>query len=144
MITSHGERTAFSNVLREKSGGETQTPFYIAILASFNHLYSEKTMRLVIFDEAFNKMDEERIQQALRLIRQMGLQLIAAVPDEKIPHMAPEVSTTLVVQRHGFECFVDLIDRLETYTEAEEEKGAEHVSGQNVSVQDSLFALDEV
>ncbi|WP_018131863.1 ATP-binding protein [Effusibacillus pohliae] len=114
IVTTRDSRYRFSQVLREKSGGETQTPFYIAILASFHHLYrSGKTMRLVVFDEAFNKMDEQRIQSSLRLIKQMNLQLIAAVPDEKMQHMAPEVTTTLIVNRHEYQCFVDLIDRWE-------------------------------
>lgn len=107
-----GEETyAFSKVLREKSGGETQTPFYIAILASFYHLYkSEKTIRLVVFDEAFNKMDEQRIQSSLRLIKQLNLQMIAAVPDEKMAHMVPEVTTTLIVANQNYRCHVDMID----------------------------------
>jgi energy-coupling factor transporter ATP-binding protein EcfA2 len=104
----------FSQVLKEKSGGETQTPFYVAILASFYHLYrSERTLRLVVFDEAFNKMDEQRIQTSLKLIKRMNLQLIAAVPDEKIQHMAPEVTTTLIVTNQDYRCFVDMIDRWE-------------------------------
>lgn len=111
-VTTESGRYYFSQVLKEKSGGETQTPFYIAVLASFYHLYnSGKTLRLVVFDEAFNKMDEERIQTSLRLIKKMGLQLIAAVPDEKMQHMAPEVATTLIVHRDGFHCFVDMISR---------------------------------
>lgn len=112
MVTSgNGARYRFSQVLKEKSGGETQTPFYIAILASFHHLYSGKSSRLVVFDEAFNKMDEQRIQSSLRLIKQMGLQLIAAVPDEKMQHMAPEVSTTLFVSKYNYQCYVDMIDK---------------------------------
>ncbi|ETT74133.1 chromosome segregation ATPase-like protein [Paenibacillus sp. FSL R7-277] len=104
----------FSQVLKEKSGGETQTPFYVAILASFYHLYrSERTLRIVVFDEAFNKMDEQRIQTSLKLIKKMNLQLIAAVPDEKIQHMAPEVTTTLIVTNQDYRCFVDMIDRWE-------------------------------
>ena len=142
-ITSHGEKFSFSKVLREKSGGETQTPFYIAILASFNLLYSDKTMRLVVFDEAFNKMDEERIQQALRLIKRMGLQMIAAVPDEKMAHMAPEVSTTLIVHRQGYRCFVDMIDRIEQTVEMDG-VSEQDADSKGVSIQDSLFSLDEV
>lgn len=112
IVNTRDSRYRFSQVLKEKSGGETQTPFYIAILASFHHLYaSGKTMRLVVFDEAFNKMDEQRIQTSLRLIKQMNLQLIAAVPDEKMQHMAPEVTTTLIVSNQDYECYVDMIDR---------------------------------
>ncbi|MCW2278489.1 ATP-binding protein [Heliophilum fasciatum] len=147
-VTSRGTSYKFSQVLKEKSGGETQTPFYIAILASFNHLYaSNKTMRLVVFDEAFNKMDEERIQTSLRLIKRMNLQLIAAVPDEKMQHMAPEVTTTLVVNRDGYVCFVDMIGREEVPQANElisgdgdaEPGGAGE--GEAVSTQDSLFSF---
>jgi len=110
-VHSDDSSYSFSRVLREKSGGETQTPFYIAILASFHHLYrTNKTSRLVVFDEAFNKMDE-RIQSSLRLIKQLNLQLIAAVPDEKMQHMAPEVTTTLIVTNRNYRCFVDMVDR---------------------------------
>jgi uncharacterized protein YPO0396 len=99
-----------SNLLREQSGGETQTPFYIAILASFQHLYRNKnTIRLVVFDEAFNKMDEERIQISLRLIKQLDLQLIAAVPDEKMAHMAAEADTAIIINRVGHVCFTDML-----------------------------------
>lgn len=34
------------------------------------------TVRLVVFDEAFNKMDSERIIESVRLLRKMGLQAI--------------------------------------------------------------------
>ncbi|WP_248928629.1 ATP-binding protein [Paenibacillus hamazuiensis] len=149
MVTSgNGARYRFSQVLKEKSGGETQTPFYIAILASFHHLYSNKSSRLVVFDEAFNKMDEQRIQSSLRLIKQMGLQLIAAVPDEKMQHMAPEVTTTLFVSKHNYQCFVDMIDRWDEADDAsgdaaqrtEEAAGAKgHLRRDEMAEQGTLF-----
>lgn len=141
MVTSgNGDRYRFSQVLKEKSGGETQTPFYIAILASFHHLYSNKSSRLVVFDEAFNKMDEQRIQSSLRLIKQMGLQLIAAVPDEKMQHMAPEVTTTLFVSKHNYQCFVDMIDRWDTDDEAlAEVAAAVEISSDEDDEQGALF-----
>jgi len=142
IITTTNSRIRFSQVLKEKSGGETQTPFYIAILSSFNQLYSsDKTMRLVVFDEAFNKMDEERIQTSLRLIKNMNFQLIAAVPDEKLSNMATEVSTVIVVHREGYECFTDMIDR-----EVSDSEGIEQGTRENQGVQEqaSLFASEEV
>lgn len=142
VVTSGAIRYSFSQVIREKSGGETQTPFYIAILASFNHLYSSgKSLRLVVFDEAFNKMDEERIQTSLRLIKQMNLQLIAAVPDEKMAHMVPEVTTTLVVSREKFTCFVDMLSQEEEAVESREILGPH---GKKVSQQDSLFTSGKI
>ena len=141
VVQSRGSRYSFSQVLKEKSGGETQTPFYIAILASFHHLYSsDKTMRLVVFDEAFNKMDEQRIQTSLRLIKQMNLQLIAAVPDEKMQHMVPEVTTTLLVNNVDFRCFVDMIERNMYEDDSDGNRTREKVAtGQDILEQDSIF-----
>lgn len=142
IITTANSRIRFSQVLKEKSGGETQTPFYIAILSSFNQLYSsDKTMRLVVFDEAFNKMDEERIQTSLRLIKNMNFQLIAAVPDEKLSNMATEVSTVIVVHKEGYECFTDMIHR-EMSDNDGFDKGTRESQG--VQEQASLFATEEV
>lgn len=95
-----------SRTLHKKSGGETQTPFYIAVLASFAQLYrirqkteAGNTMRLIIFDEAFSKMDSERIQESLRLLRRFGLQAILSAPPEKIGDIAPLVDRNLCVIR---------------------------------------------
>lgn len=142
VITKGASIIRFSNVLREKSGGETQTPFYLAILSAFNQLYSsEKTMRLVVFDEAFNKMDEERIQTSLRLIKAMNFQLIAAVPDEKLTSMAPEVETILVVTNQDNNCIVSRVSKEETPNEPYEERRADH---QEVHEDTSLFSPAEV
>lgn len=142
IVTTRDARYRFSQVLKEKSGGETQTPFYIAILASFHHLYnSGKTVRLVVFDEAFNKMDEQRIKSSLRLIKQMNLQLIAAVPDEKMQHMVPEVTTTLIVSKHDYRCFVDLLERWDEDASAEMGDSIAEVAASDEleAVQESLF-----
>jgi uncharacterized protein YPO0396 len=143
-VHSRDTSYSFSKVLKEKSGGETQTPFYIAILASFYHLYkSNKTSRLVVFDEAFNKMDEQRIQSSLRLIKQLNMQLIAAVPDEKMQHMAPEVTTTLIVTNQNYRCFVDMVERWdieETEAYDEVDAGAEASFEEDEKVtQEELF-----
>ncbi|MCL6611612.1 MAG: ATPase [Peptococcaceae bacterium] len=145
VVRSHDTRYHFSQVLAEKSGGETQTPFYIAILASFNHLYSSgKTMRLVVFDEAFSKMDVDRIQASLRLIRRMNLQLIAAVPDEKMHHVAPEVTTTLVVNCRGFHSFVDMISRSEMVEEVYETHETAGKPEERLQEQGTLFASAKI
>ena len=58
-----GNEQRLSKTLLKKSGGETQTPFYISILASFAQVYrinnNDNTARLIVFDEAFSKMDSE-------------------------------------------------------------------------------------
>jgi uncharacterized protein YPO0396 len=93
-----------SKTLQKKSGGETQTPFYISVLASFAQLYriqdrAYNRIRLIVFDEAFSKMDSERIQESIRLLRKFGFQCILSAPPEKIGDIAPLVDRNLCVIR---------------------------------------------
>jgi uncharacterized protein YPO0396 len=50
-------------------------------------------------DEAFAKMDEERIESVLGLARHMKLQLMLVTPGDKVATIVPRVETTLMVQR---------------------------------------------
>jgi uncharacterized protein YPO0396 len=96
--------TSLSKVIREKSGGESQTPYYVAIAASFYRFYKqrpEETIRLVMFDEAFNRMDDERIGKILEFYRSLNLQLISSVPPEKIEAIAPYMEQINLVYRHA-------------------------------------------
>jgi uncharacterized protein YPO0396 len=97
-----------SRVLREKSGGETQTPYYVAIAASFFRFYkdSPRAIRLVLFDEAFNKMDDERIGNMVAFFRKLAMQVVTAVPTEKIESIAPFVDRTNLVIRRNYQAFV--------------------------------------
>lgn len=96
-----------SKTLNKKSGGETQTPFYISVLASFAQLYrinknrNDNTLRLIVFDEAFNKMDEERMKESLKLLPKFGFQAVIAAPSEKAGEIIPLVPNTLCVIRQG-------------------------------------------
>lgn len=90
----------------KKSGGETQTPFYISVLASFAYLYRvnepgelSNSARLIIFDEAFSKMDSGRIKESIKLLRRFGLQAIVSAPSDKVGDISPLVDETLVVLR---------------------------------------------
>lgn len=100
-----GNETRLSKMLNKRSGGETQNPFYIAVLASFAHVYRTRmqgyneTMRLIVFDEAFNKMDHQRIQESIKLAKRLGLQLVISAPTEKVADIAPLVDRTLCVVR---------------------------------------------
>lgn len=113
IIDQNGCRQMLSRTLHTKSGGETQTPFYIAVLASFAQMYrvnmsSEfgNTVRLVVFDEAFNKMDSDRIIESVRLLRKMGLQAIICAPPDKVPDMMPVADRTLVVDKETYHMHV--------------------------------------
>jgi uncharacterized protein YPO0396 len=94
---------SLSRVIREKSGGEAQTPYYVAIAASFLRFFrkGEETIRLALFDEAFNKMDDSRIEKTIDFFKSIGIQVITAVPTEKIETIAPFMDTTNLVIRHG-------------------------------------------
>ena len=88
-------------VCEEKSGGETQTPFYVTGAASFVQLYRSgiggETVGLVMFDEAFNNMDDERIGGVLQFLKRLPLQIIIAAPPDKIQYIAPSMEETLLV-----------------------------------------------
>ncbi|MDR1904566.1 MAG: hypothetical protein LBQ88_20065 [Treponema sp.] len=106
LLDSSGKpmETSLSKVIREKSGGESQTPYYVAIAASFYRFYKqrpEETIRLVVFDEAFNRMDDERIGKILEFYRSLNLQLITSVPPEKIEAIAPYMEQINLVYRHA-------------------------------------------
>ena len=105
---STGKTEMLSKSINTKSGGELQTPFYIAVLASFAQLYkindnSEygNTARIVIFDEAFNKMDGERIIESVKLLNKFGLQAIICSPPDKVADIAPVADKTLLVYKEA-------------------------------------------
>lgn len=111
-----GEEQRLSKTLLKKSGGETQIPFYIALLASFSQVCrirnknQNNTIRLIILDEAFSKMDGERIQESIRLLRRFGLQAVFSAPPDKIPDIAPLVERNIAVykdNRHSFTRYFD-------------------------------------
>lgn len=99
-----GNKSHLSKMISKKSGGETQTPFYISVLASFYRVYrmntkAKDTTRLIIFDEAFSKMDHERIEQCIALLKELGFQALISAPTEKIANISPLVDKTLCVLR---------------------------------------------
>ena len=106
--------------MNTKSGGETQTPFYISILASIANEYrigleddASNTPRLILFDEAFNKMDSERIKESIELLKKFGLQAILVAPPEKVSDIAPLVDRNLCVIRRKNNAFVKWFDKSE-------------------------------
>ncbi|UMZ74965.1 ATP-binding protein [Natranaerofaba carboxydovora] len=113
----NGNKSNFSKVAREKSGGETQVPFYVAILASFYQSYGmyrkTDTLRLVVFDEAFNRMDADRVEEAIRFIKTLGFQPLIAAPTGRIQLIAPHINTNLIVMKEGFTSFVEQVSRKE-------------------------------
>lgn len=94
-----------SKMLRKNSGGEGQNPLYIALLASFAQAYRinmntrvlrTPTIRLVVLDEAFSKMDGEKVASCISLIRSLGFQVIISATNDKIQNYLENVDKTFV------------------------------------------------
>jgi uncharacterized protein YPO0396 len=58
-------------------------------------------VRLILFDEAFNKMDSERIVESIKLLRRLGMQAIICTPPDKLPDIMPEADKTLLVYKEN-------------------------------------------
>ena len=101
IIHSDGSYSYYSKVCEEKSGGETQTPFYVTVAASFVQLYSNniggEAAGLVMFHEAFNNMDDERIGGVLEFLKRLPLQILIAAPPDKIQYIGPQMEETLLI-----------------------------------------------
>ncbi len=94
----YGSESYFSKTHREKSGGETQTPFYVIIAACFDQLMKKKqesSTCTVIFDEAFNNMDESRINSLMEFYKKLNIQLIIVVPANRMSSLASYMDTVI-------------------------------------------------
>ena len=111
IIHDDGTYSYYSKVCEEKSGGETQTPFYVTVAASFVQLYSNniggEAAGLVLFDEAFNNMDDERIGGVLEFLRRLPLQLIIAAPPDKIQYIGPVMDEIMLVMTDQKRSYVE-------------------------------------
>lgn len=115
----NGDRALHSQINAKKSGGETTTPFYVAMAASFAQAYRlnqarpSDTIRLALFDEAFGKMDTARTASALRFMVDTGLQVLLATPPDKAGGLLPYVDSVRTVVRQENHSFVLEIDKRE-------------------------------
>ncbi|MFO7586145.1 MAG: SbcC/MukB-like Walker B domain-containing protein, partial [Anaerolineales bacterium] len=123
----NGDRAILSQINAKKSGGETTTPFYVAMAASFAQAYrlnqprQSDTIRLAMFDEAFGKMDTARTSSALQFMREAGLQVLLATPPDKSGSLLPHVDSVRTVVRKNNHSFVIEIDKNEMIAELEKE-----------------------
>jgi len=101
----------FSKIYGEKSGGETQTPYYVAIAASFVQLYKlGDTIRIIMFDEAFDKMDDNRISSMMDFLNRQKFQIILATPPAKLEVIGEQVDTILMAMREGTNGIIEEYD----------------------------------
>jgi uncharacterized protein YPO0396 len=124
----HGDWALLSHINTKKSGGETTTPFYVAMAASFaqayrlNHPRPSDAIRLAMFDEAFGKMDTARTASALKFMVDSQLQVLLATPPDKAAGLLPYVDAVRTVVRKNNHAFVIEIDKAEMMKELDTDK----------------------
>lgn len=126
ILHADGGYSLYDKVAGDKSGGETQTPYYIAILASMYRVYRSRslddrpTCGLVLLDEAFGKMDESRIGATLEFARRLGLQLVLATPKERSEMVAPKVERSLLIHKDAVGGLPTVLDFTKEFTRDEQ------------------------
>ena len=119
---------------RNLSGGESQAPFFISMLAAFRRVYDRgdrsstrsQQLGLVVMDEAFSKLSSDGIDDCLALARSFQLQLVMAFPPERLGVMVPHAETVVMCQKEverdaqGYVTGITNIPLLTTMAEAME------------------------
>ncbi|MDB4837062.1 chromosome segregation protein SMC [Marinomonas sp.] len=118
ILDSEGnKKTTLSQRIQTGSGGEHQIPFYLAIAAALSTTYRlHETpegevvggFSLAMFDEAFNKIDMVKTSTCMGFMKDIGLQVIAAAPDDKRAVMAANMDTIISVWREGGAVSIDV------------------------------------
>ena len=124
------KKNAVDEMAGRDSGGEGQNPKYVALLAGFAMLYMQQSnrepkIRLVLLDEAFSKMDKERSEVCLRYARELELQLIVCVPDERLQSLIRNVDSVYGFRRHQNQISMMHIDKGNYLEMVEGEKESE-------------------
>ncbi|RED89163.1 ATP-binding protein [Cohnella phaseoli] len=98
-------KIGLGKMIKKNSGGEGQNPLYVALLASFAQAYRinlspriqrKPTIRLVVLDEAFSKMDAEKVASCIELIRGLGFQALISATNDKIQNYLENVNKIFV------------------------------------------------
>lgn len=87
-IQVNGQRRGLlSKRLGKGSGGEHKAPLYVIVAAALHHAYrlgsNPGAAGVMLIDEAFEKLDVNNALAVSDFIRELGLQVIAAAPDDK-------------------------------------------------------------
>lgn len=89
------------------SGGENQSPYFVAILASYLRAYNrhetrwrEPALAVVPIDEAFSKLSPERIEDCVRALAQLDLQGVLSMSAGNIPFAFSQCDQLIIVSKH--------------------------------------------
>jgi len=100
-----GRETSVDKQSGKFSGGESQSPYFIAILACYlraYHRYDRKknpSIGIVPIDEAFSKLSGERIRDCIEALRSLGLQGVFSMSSGNIPYAIDLCDQTMVVSK---------------------------------------------
>ena len=88
------------------SGGENQSPYFVAILASYLRAYRRHdryrdtpTLALVPIDEAFSKLSGERITDCINALSHLDLQGVFSMSTGNIPYAFEQCDQLLIVSK---------------------------------------------
>lgn len=101
-------RMTMSGRIGTASGGESQAPYYVAMAASMSMAYfpgghpakGPTGMGLVLFDEAFNKLDVINTQTLVNTFADFGLQMLVAAPEVQFPIFNEVFDTIVTVSKN--------------------------------------------
>lgn len=101
-----GRETSVDKQSGKFSGGENQSPYFIAILACYLRAYhryerrgKEPSIGLVPIDEAFSKLSGERIRDCIDALTTLGLQGAFSMSSGNIPYAIDLCDQTMVVSK---------------------------------------------
>ena len=102
------KESSFTNLIATGSGSEVQIPSYIILSAALLNAYGVKrynkgmekdSLRFMIIDEAFDKMDEVNVKKLISTItKDMELQLLAAAPTDRFEKMGDSIGTVIIMK----------------------------------------------
>lgn len=109
LVHSNDIVKSLNRVIRSQSGGEVQVPFYILSGVAFKQTLDRRNkdaLGIVLYDEAFDKMDAQRIQSMLQFYKdKLNIQVILAAPG-KLDSLVDNMNTILAIVRDGDKAIV--------------------------------------
>ncbi|OQY25352.1 MAG: hypothetical protein B6I37_01505 [Desulfobacteraceae bacterium 4572_35.2] len=108
MHSQDGElKSNMRNRIAKGSGGEGQSPYYVAIGAALASTYRLRNtsegvkggIHLIMFDEAFSKLDVENCGNCLNFLQDINLQVLLGAPDEKHTILSASMDTIINIYR---------------------------------------------
>lgn len=86
------------------SGGEHRAPLYViagaALASAYNLEHSRSGMAVILFDEAFDKMDASNTVATMRYLEELGLQILFASPGHNKALLAAFTDVYYSIQRN--------------------------------------------